>query len=131
MTGVDPSGPFVPPREAASAAERGLAMRDRFGRGGTAVGAERARRFAALEPLGYDEVGVVSAWFARHGAARRSAKRAWGDDSDPSAGWIAWNLWGGDAARAWADAIVGRRASTPEDPPEDPVVRRLRELCLV
>jgi hypothetical protein len=122
-----PQDLFLPPREAASAAEHGLVLRERFGRGGTHVGAERARRLAALEPLDHREVRVISAWFARHGAQRRSAIRAWGDDADPSAAWIAWNLWGGDAGRAWADAIVGRGVASIRDPFMD----RLAELCLV
>lgn len=64
---------------------------------------------AARELLDMREVRIVSAWFARHGAMRRSARRRWGDEEDPSAGYVAWLLWGGDAVRAWADGLVGRR----------------------
>ncbi|WP_167626665.1 hypothetical protein [Paracoccus luteus] len=38
----------------------------------------------------------------RFGAQRRGAR--WGDAADPSTGYIAWMLWGGDAARAWVEA---------------------------
>lgn len=126
MISDGPEDLFTPPREAASAAGRGLALRERFGRGGTEVGAARARRLIALEPLDHREVRVISAWFARHGAQPRSLVRTWGDDVYPSAGWIAWNLWGGDACRAWADGIVGRRVA----PMRDPLIERLVELCL-
>lgn len=127
MIASGPQDLFHSPRAAADAARRGLVLRDRFGRGGTRVGAERARRLVDLVPLGYDEVRTISAWFARHGAQRRSVVRVWGDDADPSAAWIAWNLWGGDAGRAWADAVVGRQAA----PARDPMIARLEELCLV
>jgi hypothetical protein len=100
-----------PPPEAVLAAVRGLELRERFGRGGTHVGLARGIRMAAGEPLCYGEIRIVSAWFARHGAQRRSAVRIWGQDDDPSAAWIAWLLWGGDASRAWADAMVGRDAA--------------------
>ena len=79
---------------------------------------------AAGEALSYAEIRVVSAWFARHGAARRSSVRAWGQDEDPSAAWIAWLLWGGNASKEWADAIVGRRPA----PVEDAMVAELRRL---
>jgi len=44
---------------------------------------------------------VIANWFARHGAGRRVA--GWDDTDDPSTGWIAWHLWGGDAGRAWVE----------------------------
>jgi hypothetical protein len=43
-------------------------------------------------------------YFARHASDRSAA--GWGSRSNPSAGWIAWLLWGGDAGRAWAERIV-------------------------
>jgi hypothetical protein len=43
-------------------------------------------------------------YFARHASDRSAA--GWGSRSNPSAGWIAWLLWGGDPGRAWADRIV-------------------------
>lgn len=115
-----------PPTEAVAAAVRGLALRERFGRGGTHVGLARGVRMAAGEPLPYAEVRVVSAWFARHGAQRRSAVRPWGQDEDPSAAWIAWLLWGGDASREWADEVVGRPSRS-----EDRMLTELARLGLV
>lgn len=114
-----------PPSEAIAAAARGLVLRERFGRGGTHVGLARGIRMAAGEPIPYAEVRVVSAWFARHGAQRRSSLRAWGQDDDPSAAWIAWLLWGGDASRAWADSLTGRTG-----PGKDRMLTELRRLGL-
>jgi len=87
------------PAAVAANAARGLALRARFGRGGTAVGVARAQALAARKPVSVADVRVIAAWFARFGAMRRG--RGWGDDADPSAGWVAWLLWGGDEGRAW------------------------------
>jgi hypothetical protein len=120
-----------PPEEASVAAAYGLDLRRRFGRGGTEVGVSRALLLVSRAPLDLADVRVVSAWFARHGAARRSAVRPWGQDRDPSAAWIAWHLWGGDACRAWADDLLGRRPPPMAEGIGDPALARvLRELAL-
>lgn len=77
------------------------------------------------DPLDHREIRIVSAWFARHGAAPRSTIRIWGDEVDPSAGWIAWLLWGGDDGRVWADGIVGRPAPACRS-----IEDEIRRLCL-
>lgn len=92
---------FVPPPAVAGVAADGLALRLRFGRGGTAVGVSRAEGLAARHPLRATEMRVVAGWFARHSRIRRAA--GWADPERPSAGWIAWQLWGGDAGRAWVE----------------------------
>jgi hypothetical protein len=34
----------------------------------------------------------------------KSAKaHRWGDEEDPSAGYVAWLLWGGDEGKSWVD----------------------------
>lgn len=93
---------FVPPPPVAGAAADGLALRLRFGRGGTSVGVSRAEGLAARHPLMATEMRVVAGWFARHSRVRRA--EGWGDPESPSAGWIAWRLWGGDAGRAWVES---------------------------
>ncbi|XJJ69910.1 hypothetical protein WBP07_20605 (plasmid) [Novosphingobium sp. BL-8A] len=40
---------------------------------------------------------------ARHVVDRQANMHKWNSESDPSAGFIAWLLWGGDAGRAWAE----------------------------
>lgn len=94
-----------------SAARRGLRLRDKFGRGGTDVGVNRARQLVERRPLRADDVKSMHSFFARHAVDKETQTHAWGSDSDPSAGFIAWLLWGGDAGKAWAD----RKASTLED----------------
>lgn len=93
---------FVPPPEVVAAAAEGLALRARHGRGGTEVGLARAQGLTQATPLSVAEMRVMAGWFARFGAQRRSAR--WGDPDNPSTGYIAWMLWGGDAGRAWVES---------------------------
>jgi hypothetical protein len=44
----------------------------------------------------------MSAYFARHEVDKASKSREWGDESDPSAAYIAWLL--------WAQAVAGPTA---------------------
>ncbi len=50
----------------------------------------------------------MSAYFARHDVDKASRSRVWGDEANPSAGYIAWLLWGGEPGRDWADGIRSR-----------------------
>lgn len=97
------AGPGLKPTQRmASAARRGLRLREKFQRGGTEVGVRRARQLAGQDELSAKDVRAMHSFFARHAVDKDTKTHAWGSDSDPSAGWIAWLLWGGDAGRAWA-----------------------------
>ncbi len=111
---------LTPPAAVAANAARGLRLRERFGRGGTEVGRARAEGLAARRRLSAADVRVVHAWFARHGAMRRGA--GWARDEDPSAGWVAWLLWGGDEGRAWIAPLREklRLIDAAEAPPRRP-----------
>jgi hypothetical protein len=56
----------------------------------------------------------MSAYFARHQADKASMSNEWGDESDPSAGYIAWLLWGGEPGRRWADSLTARLNKTAD-----------------
>lgn len=93
---------FKPTLKMASAARRGLRLREKFGRGGTQVGVDRAHQLAERRELSEADVKSMHSFFARHAVDKDGKAHAWDSDSDPSAGFIAWLLWGGDAGRAWA-----------------------------
>lgn len=93
---------MTPTAEMAASARKGLMLRDRFGRGGTDVGVRRAERLIRREPLDDDDVKAMHGYFARHAVDKTTHAHRWGDDEDPSAGYVAWLLWGGDAGEAWA-----------------------------
>jgi hypothetical protein len=92
-----------PTQEMAAEAERGLAWRDEYNRGGTEVGVARARDIANRRNLSPDTIGRMVSYFARHEVDKTGAGFQQGEPGYPSAGRIAWALWGGDAGRAWAE----------------------------
>ena len=94
---------LTPPPEVAANALRGLELRTRFGRGGTDVGVRRAEGLAARGPVTAADIKAIYSYFARHAVDSRAAR--WADEADPSAGWIAWLLWGGDDGRRWIGAL--------------------------
>lgn len=104
------------PTEAMAAnAERGLEWREEFGRGGTAVGVARARDLSNRVDLSLDTVRRMRSYFARHSVDKDAEGFSQGEDGFPSAGRIAWELWGGDEGEAWANRIVARLNSLDEE----------------
>jgi HK97 family phage portal protein len=105
---------FTPTEEMADAANRGLRLRGEFNRGGTEIGVARATQLKNREVLSPDTVRRMASYFARHAVDKRPG---WDDPANPSAGFIAWLLWGGDAGRDWSERIVERmnRADDAED----------------
>lgn len=95
---------FTPPEDVADAAEQGLRWRQQFDRGGTKVGVARARDLKNRERLMPDTVQRMVSYFARHEVDKQAED--FGNDDAPSAGYVAWQLWGGDPGRKWAEAIV-------------------------
>jgi hypothetical protein len=87
-------------------ARRGLSWREVYGLGGTLVGVARARDIANRRALSYDTIVRMRSYFARHEVDKQGEGYRQGEPGYPSAGRIAWALWGGDAGRAWANAIV-------------------------
>ena len=97
---------FVPPQEVRSNAKRGLELREKYGRGGTAVGVARARDLSNGASLPLDTIKRMNSYFARHEVDKKG--EGWGKDS---AGYIAWLLWGGDAGWSWAKGIIREQES--------------------
>lgn len=94
----------VPPDGVREEARRGLEWRRKYKRGGTSVGLARARSLARGDKIRESTILAISAYFARHEVDKRAEGFRPGEQGYPSAGRIAWALWGGDAGRAWADA---------------------------
>ena len=85
---------LTPTEEMASNAARGLELREKHGRGGTAVGVARARDIKNRKNLSPDTVRRMHSFFSRH-----AGNEAGGEDD---AGYISFLLWGGAAGRSWA-----------------------------
>lgn len=99
-----------PPATVAAAARRGLELRAEYGRGGTAVGVARARDLSNRRELSIETVKRMVAYFTRHEVDLQAPAAKRGAPGYPSAGYIAWLLWGGDAGRSWARKIVRQQA---------------------
>ena len=114
----------TPTDEMATLALRGLKYREEFGRGGTAVGVARARDIGNMVSLSPDTVGRMNSFFARHRVDLDAVGARSGDEGYPSAGAIAWMLWGGDpnspegAGVAWAarkaEELAGESKGEPD-----------------
>jgi hypothetical protein len=89
-----------PTESMASNARRGLELRRKFGRGGTAVGVARARDLANRKELSPETVARMYSFFSRHEVDKKG--KDWDNAERPSNGKIAWLLWGGDSGYAWA-----------------------------
>jgi len=95
---------LTPTDAMAEEARRGLEWREKFNRGGTAVGVARARDISNKKSLSPDTVRRMVSYFARHEVDKQGTGFSPGEDGYPSAGRIAWALWGGDAGQSWARA---------------------------
>jgi len=94
----------VPPKGVQEAAEQGLEYRREYGRGGTDTGIARARDLAAGKGIPPDTLARMRSFFARHEQNRVPPTEKTEPDGGPTNGWIAWQLWGGDAGRRWAES---------------------------
>lgn len=97
---------FAPPEEARTEAERGLEWRREYGRGGTEIGVARARDIANGKNLSPETVRRMNSYFARHEVDKKGEGFSPDESGYPSAGRIAWALWGGDAGMAWTAKVM-------------------------
>ncbi len=88
-----------------TAARRGKALRRKHRRGGTDKGRRMANRIISGQRIHPDNVRDMFSFFERFAAEaqRQRGTERWNVSSDDvGALRIAWDLWGGDAGRAWA-----------------------------
>ena len=116
---------FRPTREMADEARRGLEWRREYNRGGTEIGVARARNISNRDMLPIETINRMVSYFARHEADKQGEGFSPGEEGFPSAGRIAWALWGGDAGQTWANAIVERVNDTNASNTQDRKSTRL------
>lgn len=106
-----------PTESMANNARRGLELRAKFGRGGTAVGVARARDLSNRTNLSPETVARMYSFFSRHEVDKKG--KDFNNPDRPSNGKIAWLLWGGDSGFAWSkqkwEAIQNARASKSDE----------------
>ena len=105
-----------PPEAVRNAARRGLELRRRYNRGGLSTGeaseqgigsgVQRASDLANGENISLSTIRRMRAFFERHERNNRPDERE--EDGGPTAGTIAWLLWGGTPGRRWANSVLER-----------------------
>ncbi len=95
----------VPTDAMATEAKRGLNRRREFKSGGTEIGGGRANQLINKENLSTDTVKRMFSYFSRHEVDKQGQGFKKGSKGYPSAGRIAWALWGGDAGFGWSRKV--------------------------
>jgi len=84
------------------AAQRALDWKAEGFDGGTRVGLARANQIVNGEQLSEDTILRMYSFFSRHEVDKQAEGFNAGENGFPSAGRVAWDLWGGDAGFRWA-----------------------------
>ena len=96
-----------PTKQMMREAKKGLEMRKEYGRGGTEVGVARARDIMNGKNLSIETIKRMYSFFSRQEESVKNGKGfKKGDKGYPSAGKIAWLLWGGEGGFNWAKRKV-------------------------
>jgi hypothetical protein len=107
----------------AAEAKRGLEWRKDNG-GGTDIGVARARDIQNKKNLSLDTVKRMHSFFARHEVDKKASGFKPGGEGYPSAGRVAWALWGGDPGQSWARNIVDRMDAADNKAKDEQTVKR-------
>ena len=113
LTGIDAlskEDTFSPPQGVQEAAQRALEWirEGHAGDGFTDVGRARAAQLARGDNVSRETIGRMAAYFGRHQGDSKAEGWNNGEDGFPSPGRVAWDAWGGDAGKSWADSIMAR-----------------------
>ncbi len=127
---------FTPPKGVQENAKRALEWISEglAGSGFTDVGRRRASQLANGEAVSLETVKRIYSYLSRHEADSRAEGFGRGEDGYPSAGRVAWDAWGGDAAVAWSRSISERfeKRTEPEtnlaDSPTGPIATAVTEM---
>lgn len=87
-------------------AERAIKWKEEGRKGGTRIGLIRARQILRGENLSLDTVKRMYSFFSRHEVDKKAEGFEPDEDGYPSAGRVAWALWGGDAGYSWSKNII-------------------------
>ncbi len=103
---MDKAEGYSPPAGARSAARRAIKFKEdgKATGAGTAVGWTRARQLANGETLSLSTVKRMYSYFSRHEVDKKG--KDWGNQANPSNGYIMWLAWGGDSGYSWSRRIV-------------------------
>lgn len=95
----------VPPESVRIRAKLGLKWHEQgySGDGLVPKTVREARSIANGEKQSVNKIRRMRAWFARHEVDRSAKNR---ESTKPTPGEVAWELWGGDAGKVWAEKVM-------------------------
>jgi len=101
---------FTPPASVASAAKRALdwIADGKAGSGFTSAGRARAGQLSRREGISRDTIMRMVSFFARHEVDKKAEGFSQGEKGYPSPGRVAWDAWGGDSGKSWAESISSK-----------------------
>ena len=105
---------LTPTKGMVEEALKGKEWRNEYGRGGTEVGLKSANMIIDNE-LTIERVKKMYAYFQRHEIDKQGEGFTPDEDGFPSAGRIAWALWGGDAGMSWSSKKRNQIAKETEE----------------
>lgn len=113
---------FHPPKPVRDAAKKGLELRKQFGRGGLTSqiagklgigsGIVRATNLSSGKAVSPKTIQRMSNYFSRH---KSDMRPGWSNPKNPSNGYIAWLLWGGNPGKSWANKILKEMKSADKN----------------
>ena len=93
---------MTPPQGVRRAFARGLELKDEYGGKGLVAETVRwARKLSHGDAVTAQKVRKMHGWFARHKVDKRP-----GWARPPTAGYVAWLLWGGDPGMRWVNKLT-------------------------
>lgn len=109
----DVTGPYSVPEKVRQNAMKGLMLSHKNNYGAwNFIGIARAIQLATVPGVSARTISRMSAYFGRHVKDQNSSN--FGNDANPSRGYMAWLNWGGDEGYEWASGIKsGSSRSNP------------------
>jgi len=103
---------YSPPEGVRAAAKRALKWIEegKAGDGFTDVGRKRAADLARGASMSLETINRMKSFFARHEVDKKATGFNSGEEGYPSPGRVAWDAWGGDAGKSWANSIAKERS---------------------
>lgn len=105
---------FIPPKGVQAKASSGLKKRRKYKRGGLSnaqakeagvgSGVQRAVNLSNGNKVSPKTIKRMVSFFARHEKNKNNKT----PNGEPSAGAIAWDLWGGDEGKRWAESVKSK-----------------------
>ena len=103
---------YAPPKRVREEAWKGLVLSHRENyTSQSGIGLVRAMQLVVRPKIWNRSINRMHKYFDRH--QRDQNAKNFGNDANPSRGWMAWLNWGGDSGKAWADRLVGSARVNP------------------